>query len=102
RAIVAEQRRVAARHGDIVAEGRDTTTIVFPDAEHKFYLTASPAERARRRALEEHALERIDEIQADMERRDGLDSSRAHSPLRRADDAVCIDTDGRSLDEVVG
>ena len=100
-AIVAEQRAIAARVQGVVAEGRDTTTVVFPRATHKFYLDASPAERARRRARQELALERVAEIQADIERRDAHDSARAHSPLRAADDAVRIDTDGLDLASVV-
>lgn len=100
-AIVAEQRAIAARTKGVVAEGRDTTTVVFPRATFKFYLDASPAERARRRAHQELALERVAEIQADIERRDAHDSSRAHSPLREADDAVRIDTDGLELEGVV-
>lgn len=100
-AIVAEQRALAARSRGVVAEGRDTTTVVFPDATFKFYLDASPAERARRRARQERALERVAEIQADLERRDRHDSSRAHSPLRAAEDAIRIETDGLDQDAVV-
>lgn len=100
-AIVAEQRAIAARSKGVVAEGRDTTTVVFPRATFKFYLDASPAERARRRARQERALERVAEIQADIERRDAHDSSRAHSPLRAAADAIRIDTDGLDLAGVV-
>ena len=100
-AVVARQRAIAAaaerKGGGVVAEGRDTTTVVFPDATHKFYLDASVAERARRRARQEGKLARLDEIRAEIERRDRLDSSRAHAPLRVAVDAVRIDTDG--LDE---
>ena len=100
-AIVAEQRALAARSQGVVAEGRDTTTVVFPQATFKFYLDASPAERARRRARQEHAPERAAEIQADLERRDRHDSSRAHSPLRAAEDALRIETDGLDLEGVV-
>ncbi|HED67089.1 MAG TPA: (d)CMP kinase [Planctomycetes bacterium] len=100
-AIVAKQREIAAKLGGVVAEGRDTTTVVFPEASHKFYLSASARERARRRAFELDVPGRIDEIQADIERRDRLDSTRAHSPLRIADDAVEIDTDALAVEEVV-
>jgi len=100
-AIVAEQRALAERCPGVVAEGRDTTTVVFPHATFKFYLDASPAARAQRRARQEHALERVAEIQADLERRDKFDSSRSHSPLRAAEDAVRIDTDGLDLEHVV-
>jgi cytidylate kinase len=101
-AVVARQRELAAAHGKVVAEGRDTATVVFPDADHKFYLDASPAERARRRAAQEGELPRLAEIQQDMERRDRFDSSREHAPLRVAHGAAHIDTDGLDLDQVVG
>jgi cytidylate kinase/UDP-2,3-diacylglucosamine diphosphatase len=100
-AVVARQREIAEEQGGVVAEGRDTTTVVFPYATHKFYLTASLEERARRRAREENALERLPEIRADIERRDRLDSSRTHSPLVAAPDARRIETDGLGLEEVV-
>jgi cytidylate kinase/UDP-2,3-diacylglucosamine diphosphatase len=100
-AVVARQRAIAAGQRGVVAEGRDTTTVVFPDATHKFYLDASVEERALRRARQENALERLAEIRADLERRDGLDSSREHSPLHAAADAVRVDTDGLDADAVV-
>ena len=100
-AIVAEQRRIAADLGGVVAEGRDTTTVVFPRADHKFFLNASMQERARRRALQEGTPERVDQIQADIARRDRLDTTRAHSPLTKAPDAIEIDGDGASVEEVV-
>jgi cytidylate kinase/UDP-2,3-diacylglucosamine diphosphatase len=100
-AVVERQRALAAEKGGAVAEGRDTTTVVFPDARHKFFLTASAAERAQRRARQENALERVAEIQADIERRDRLDSTRAHSPLLEAADAERIETDGLSVPEVL-
>ncbi len=100
-AIVAEQRALAARSAGVVAEGRDTTTVVFPRADHKFFLDASPRERARRRALDLGEPGRAAEIQAELERRDRLDSERAHSPLFQAPDAVRIDTDGLSIEQVV-
>jgi cytidylate kinase len=100
-AVVARQRALAEEHGGLIAEGRDTTTVVFPDARYKFYLTASPAERAHRRALQENALGRLEEIRAEIERRDRLDSSRAHSPLRASADAIHIETDGLAPEEVV-
>ena len=100
-AVVAEQRQLAAGSAGVVAEGRDTTTVVFPRADHKFYLHASARERARRRALQEHSPEREQEIQAEIERRDRLDSSRPHSPLVQAADALRIDTDGLPVEQVV-
>ena len=104
-AVVAMQRSLAreahARGSGLVAEGRDTTTVVFPDAEHKFFLIATASERARRRALELNQEQRQDAVQAELEHRDHLDSTRAMSPLRQADDAERIETDGLNVDGVV-
>jgi cytidylate kinase len=99
--IVARQRELARERGGLVAEGRDTTTVVFPEADHKFFLIASPAERARRRALQEGTPERAAEIRADIERRDRLDTTRAHAPLVQAPDAMRIDADGLGAEDVV-
>jgi cytidylate kinase len=101
RAIAARQRELGERPPGVVAEGRDTTTVVFPDADHKFFLTASPEERARRRAAEEGTPERAGEIRRELERRDELDSRRAHSPLVRSPQAVLVDTDRLTVDEAV-
>ena len=91
--VVAVQRELGRRWGGLVAEGRDTTTVVFPHADYKFFLTASSRVRAARRAAELGAPEREPEIRADIERRDRLDSTRKLAPLMRAPDAVVIDTD---------
>jgi cytidylate kinase len=100
-AVVAVQRAIASSHAaGVVAEGRDTTTIVFPEADHKFFLQASVEERARRRGLQEGG-EDLSEIRADIERRDRLDTTRAHSPLVKAPDAVEIDAGERTAAEVV-
>jgi cytidylate kinase len=101
--MVREQQRLARRY-DLVAEGRDVTTVVYPDAEYKFYLDASADERARRR-LEEFA-ERgetatLEEVKREIEERDHRDSTRAHSPLTRAKDAIIVDTTSMAPDEVV-
>ncbi len=101
-AIVAEQRALARRLGNVVAEGRDTTTVVFPAADHKFFLSASPAVRARRRAEQDNVPERYEAIRADIERRDRLDATRALSPLVQAADAVAINADQLDVDAVVG
>lgn len=93
-AMVRKQQEIG-RTGHIVAEGRDTTTVVFPKAFLKVYLDASVSTRARRRLkdLESMGLKSsIDEQERDLKRRDHHDSSRAHSPLTRADDAVVVDT----------
>jgi cytidylate kinase len=100
-AVVAQQRALARRWPALVAEGRDTTTVVFPDAEHKFFLSASPAVRAARRAQQEGRTDRLREIQADIERRDRLDTTRAHGPLVRAPDALEIDADELGVEDVV-
>jgi cytidylate kinase len=97
------QRRLAAA-GGVVLEGRDTGTVVCPDAEVKFYLDASLPERARRRQAELRArgLEvDPDAAQQDIAARDAQDSSRALAPLRKAPDAVELDTTGLSVDQVV-
>jgi cytidylate kinase len=102
-AVVAMQRRWVAEHGgDAVVEGRDIGTVVFPDAAAKVYLTADVALRARRRAGDaEAAGTTLEELVAQMTRRDHLDSSRTASPLRPAADAVLIDTSGLEVAEVV-
>jgi cytidylate kinase len=95
------QRRQIQGRGTIMA-GRDIGTIVCPDAELKIYLTASPRERAERRLLQVGgAPNQLASIQHAIEERDRLDSSRAIAPLTRAEDAVDIDTDGQSIDDVV-
>ncbi len=97
------QRSIGAR-GRIVAEGRDTGTVVFPTAPAKFFLTAPAAVRAERRTRELRAAGRtVDpaEVLREMELRDERDRNRAVSPLRRADDALEIDTATLSADEVV-
>ena len=93
RALVPLQRGVAEERG-AVAEGRDMATVVFPDADHKFFLIASAGERARRRAAQEGRPEEVASIEAEIERRDEYDSSRVDSPLRQAEDACVVDTDG--------
>ncbi len=92
-AMVAQQRRIAAR-GRVVMVGRDIGTVVIPDADLKIYLDASVEERARRRALElQRRGEQIsyDDVLASLRERDRLDSTRAMSPLKPADDAVIVD-----------
>jgi len=92
--MVARQRQWAAEQPlDTVVEGRDITTVVFPEATLKVFLTASLEERARRRG---------DEGEASVARRDEADTNRDASPLRQADDALVLDTTGRAVDEVVG
>ncbi|HEX8977273.1 MAG TPA: (d)CMP kinase [Solirubrobacteraceae bacterium] len=97
-AMVVEQRRLLAR-GDWVAEGRDIGSVVVPDAEVKVFLTASPQERARRRAAELGA--DYETVLAEQLIRDQRDMSREHSPLVAADGAVTIDSTGLSREQVV-
>jgi cytidylate kinase len=97
-AMVAEQRRLIAA-GRYVAEGRDIGTVVSPEAPLKVFLTASPEERARRRA--EQTGEDPTAVLAAQKERDARDETREHSALRAAEDAVEIDTTGLSLGEVV-
>ncbi len=102
--LVAHQRKWVARHGGGVVEGRDIGTVVFPDATVKVYLVASDDERARRRQRDEIAAARtvaVDVVKAALDRRDAIDSGRATSPLRAADDAVVIDTTNLDVDAIV-
>ena len=102
--MVARQRAWVDRHDGGVVEGRDIGTVVFPDATVKVFLTASDEERARRRHRDEAAAARradVDAVREALARRDALDSGRAMSPLRLADDALVLDTTGRTVDDVV-
>jgi cytidylate kinase len=97
------QRRMGSQ-GGVVLEGRDIGTVVFPDAELKFFLTASAEERGRRRFLELQAKGDPATLEAtiqDVKQRDAQDASRDLAPLKQADDALPIDSTGLSIDEVV-
>jgi cytidylate kinase len=102
-ALVAKQREMA-RDGGVVLDGRDTGTVVFPEAEAKFFLDAAAAVRARRRQLEisPPGAQSFEEVLRDVLRRDVQDSTRERSPLRVADGAVYIDSTTMTVDEVVG
>ncbi|OFK24411.1 (d)CMP kinase [Olsenella sp. HMSC062G07] len=111
-AMVAQQRQLAAAQ-DVIAEGRDVGTVVFPQADVKVFLTADARERAFRRAAQRAGADaaidadvRVDETERqsvlmDLLRRDELDSTRRESPLRAAADAVLIDSSRLTFDEVV-
>ena len=102
-AMVREQRR-AAEQADVVAEGRDLGTVVFPDADLKFFMVAGIASRARRRQAELRIAgveTDLDELIAAIAERDRLDSTREESPLRKAPDAIEIDTSDLTIDEQV-
>lgn len=104
RAVLTEKMRQAGADGGIIMEGRDIGTVVFPDAEVKFYLSATAKERAKRRVKQlKEAGENPDyeKILALIEERDYRDSHRAASPLRPAQGAVIIDTSSMTQDEVV-
>jgi cytidylate kinase len=96
--LVARQRAMI-RAGDYVAEGRDIGTVVAPGAELKIFLTASPEERARRRAAQTGA--DAETVLVEQRERDARDATREHSPLQPADDALRVDTTGQTVDEVV-
>ena len=97
--------RGMTQYGDLVVEGRDITTAVFPDSPARFYLTASAEARARRRQKEEIekgiANESAEAVKASLLARDAIDSTRKHAPLRKADGAVEIDSSDMTLDQVV-
>jgi cytidylate kinase len=99
-AMVSLQRKLA-RKGSIVAEGRDTTTVVFPNADIKIYLEATVTERAQRRLLDMAKMgvaTTLKEQEDDIRRRDEYDSNRKHSPLTRARDAFVIDTTNLTIE----
>jgi len=98
--LVRRQRNMVEPLDGVVVEGRDITTVVFPAATVKVFLTASEDERAERRALQDADAD-TRAVALDIARRDRLDSTRAASPLRVADTAVVLDTTGLSIDEVV-
>ncbi|HEX8422401.1 MAG TPA: (d)CMP kinase [Pyrinomonadaceae bacterium] len=103
RDLVRRQREMGVRGGGVVLDGRDIGTVVFPQADVKFFLTAVPEERAKRRFDEDHRKEpdlTFQETLADINTRDERDSTRADSPLRIAEDAVVIDTTDLSIEEV--
>jgi CMP/dCMP kinase len=104
RAALLELQRGAGRSGGVVLEGRDIGTIVFPDAEAKVFLTASVEERARRRYEELRASGAdadLESVKRDVMERDQRDSTRPIAPLKKAADAVVVDSSELSIDQVV-
>ncbi|HZQ29338.1 MAG TPA: (d)CMP kinase [Acidimicrobiales bacterium] len=99
--LVARQQAWIEEHGGGVVEGRDIGTVVFPAAELKVFLTASDTERANRRTREAAGFADESAVAENLAHRDRLDSTRAASPLKVADDAVVIDTTGRPVEEIV-
>lgn len=104
RDILTRLQREMGAQGGVVLEGRDIGTVVFPDADVKFFLSASVEERGRRRYLELKAKGEditLEKTIAEVARRDEQDSNREHAPLRKADDAVELDSTALSIEEVV-
>jgi len=104
RAILVQRQREAAGNDNIVTDGRDQGTVVFPKAQCKIYLTADPRERARRRAKDLEARGQhvsVDEVLQQQNRRDALDASRSVGPLAAAPDAVEVPTDGLTPEQVL-
>jgi pantoate ligase/cytidylate kinase len=105
RQALVKQQQAFGNKGGIVAEGRDIGTTVFPDAELKIFLTASVQERAKRRLLELHSQGKTEitqeQLEQDIAERDRLDSNRVISPLRKAADAMEIQTDNLTIDDVI-
>ncbi len=100
RELVSRQREWTRQRGGGVLEGRDIGSVVYPDADLKVYLTASPEVRARRRALETSDVSE-ESVARDLARRDAYDSQRVNDPLRQADGAVTVDTSDLTIDQVV-
>jgi CMP/dCMP kinase len=103
RTLVQCQREMGTRSGGVVLDGRDISTVVFPGADVKFYLTALPEERAHRRYEETRLKQRdvtFEETLDDINTRDQRDSTRADSPLAIAEDAIVIDSTELSIEEV--
>lgn len=99
--LIGIQRKIGER-GNIVAEGRDMGTYVFPGAKHKFYLDAAVAERAKRRFLQNRRGDvPLPDVEAELRRRDRRDTLRAENPLRPAPDAVVMDTTRMSAEDVI-
>jgi len=104
RDILLERQRALGAEGGVVLEGRDIGTVVFPEAEVKFFLSASVTERGRRRFEELRQKGEpvtLEQTIAEVAQRDEQDRSREHAPLRRADDAIEIDSTGRSIEQVL-
>jgi len=102
--LVQMQRQFAANEEKIITDGRDQGTVAFPDADIKFFLTADPGERARRRQAELTATsgaETLEKIQSEIEKRDRSDESRAVGPLKPAEDAIVIDTTDLTIEQTV-
>jgi len=105
RDLLTKQQQVIGEDGGLVAEGRDIGTAVFPDADVKIFLTASPTERAKRRALElkqrGYEFSSIEDLEQEIKERDKKDSERKIAPLKKAQDAIELVTDGMNIEDVL-
>ncbi len=104
REVLVKKQQQLAQNNKVVMDGRDITTVVLPEAPHKFFLTASLEERAKRRYQEVKSKKEdadFEKIKNSIARRDKLDSEREHSPLKKADDAVLVDTTDLSINQVL-
>jgi len=104
REVIVDKQRQIGKGGSLVAEGRDTTTVVFPEADVKIYLDASVTERARRRLQDLARMEintSLEEQENEIRRRDEYDSKRTHSPLIKASDAFLVDTTNLTVEQQV-
>ena len=104
REVLVKKQQQLAQNNMVVMDGRDITTVVLPEAEYKFFLTASLEERAKRRYQEVKSKKEdadFEQIKKSIARRDKLDSEREHSPLKQAEDAVLVDTTELSIDQVL-
>ena len=105
RELLTRKQQVIGNNGGLVAEGRDIGTAVFPDADLKIFLTASPTERAKRRALDlnkrGYEFSSIEDLEKEIKERDKKDSERKIAPLKKAEDAIELVTDGMNIEEVL-
>ena len=105
RELLTRKQKVIGNNGGLVAEGRDIGTAVFPDAELKIFLTASPTERAKRRALDlnkrGYEFSSIEDLEKEIKERDKKDSERKIAPLKKAQDAIELVTDGMNIEDVL-
>ncbi len=104
REVMAGLQRNFGRQGKVVLDGRDIGTVVFPDADKKFYIDAAIGERVKRRHKELNGLGqkvKLSDVETDLHNRDTIDSTRKVAPLKKAEDAVYIDTTDLSIEEVV-
>ena len=101
REYLVEMQRNISKNKSIILDGRDIGTVVFPDAKYKFYLDASSFVRAKRRFEQNEIDKSFEEIKKDIEKRDYLDSHREISPLKKAEDAIEIDSSDLTIDQTI-